>query len=43
MIQADNEMKYADLDPIIKAGSLAGIEKLKFAVVPKQWEHLNAS
>jgi biopolymer transport protein ExbD len=36
MIQADTEMKYADLDPIIKAGSLAGIEKLKFAVVPKQ-------
>lgn len=36
MIQADTEMKYSELDPIIKAGSLAGIEKLKFAVVPKQ-------
>jgi biopolymer transport protein ExbD len=36
MIQADVEMKYSELDPIIKAGSLAGIEKLKFAVVPKQ-------
>lgn len=35
MIQADTEMKYADLDPLIKAGSQAGIEKLKFAVVPK--------
>lgn len=34
MIQADTEMKYAELDPLIKAGSLAGIEKLKFAVVP---------
>jgi len=36
MIQADTEMKYADLDPLLKAGSQAGIEKLKFAVVPKQ-------
>lgn len=35
MIQADTEMKYADLDPLLKAGSQAGIEKLKFAVVPK--------
>ena len=35
MIQADTEMKYAELDPLIKAGSLAGIEKLKFAVVPQ--------
>lgn len=34
MIQADTKMKYSDLDPLIKAGSLAGIEKLKFAVVP---------
>lgn len=36
MVQADTEMKYADLDPLLKAGSLAGIEKLKFAVVPGQ-------
>lgn len=36
MIQADTEMKYSELDPLIKAGSLAGIEKLKFAVVPGQ-------
>lgn len=35
MIQADTEMKYAELDPLIKAGSLAGVEKLKFAVVPQ--------
>lgn len=34
MIEADTKMKYSDLDPLIKAGSLAGIEKLKFAVVP---------
>ena len=34
MIQADNQIQYAQLDPIIKAGSLAGIEKLKFAVLP---------
>lgn len=35
MVQADTDMKYADLDPLLKAGSHAGIEKLKFAVVPK--------
>ncbi len=34
MIQADQEMQFAELDPLIKAGSLAGIEKLKFAVMP---------
>lgn len=34
MVQADQNMQYADLDPLIKAGSLAGIEKLKFAVLP---------
>lgn len=34
MIQADQNLQYADLDPLIKAGSLAGIEKLKFAVLP---------
>jgi biopolymer transport protein ExbD len=34
MIQADQEMRYADLDPLIKAGSEAGVEKLKFAVIP---------
>ena len=36
MIQADQKMDYADLDPLLKAGSLAGIEKLKFAVMPEQ-------
>ena len=36
MVQADQEMQYADLDPLLKAGSLAGIEKLKFAVIPSQ-------
>jgi biopolymer transport protein ExbD len=34
MVQADQELKYAEIDPLIKAGSLAGIEKLKFAVLP---------
>lgn len=36
MVQADQDMKYSDIDPLIKAGSLAGIEKLKFAVLPIQ-------
>ncbi len=36
MIQADQEMRYADLDPLLKAGSQAGIEQLKFAVVPSK-------
>ncbi len=36
MVQADQNMEYSQLDPLIKAGSLAGIEKLKFAVLPKQ-------
>lgn len=36
MVQADQNIKYSDLDPLIKAGSLAGIEKLKFAVLPVQ-------
>ncbi len=35
MVQADQNMQYAQLDPLIKAGSLAGIEKLKFAVLPQ--------
>ncbi len=34
MIQADQRIQYAQLDPVIKAGALAGIEKLKFAVLP---------
>jgi biopolymer transport protein ExbD len=34
IVQADQNMPYTELDPLIKAGSLAGIEKLKFAVVP---------
>jgi biopolymer transport protein ExbD len=34
LVQADQNMDYAALDPVIKAGSLAGIEKLKFAVLP---------
>lgn len=36
MVQADTEMRYADLDPLLKAGSQAGIEQLKFAVVPSR-------
>ncbi len=34
MIQADQAMDYAALDPILRAGSEAGIQKLKFAVLP---------
>jgi|SRR6185312_1699882 len=34
LIQADTAMNYADLDPLLKAGSQAGIQKLKFAVIP---------
>jgi biopolymer transport protein ExbD len=34
MIQADQKMNYADLDPLLRAGSAAGIQKLKFAVTP---------
>lgn len=36
MIQADTNMEYADLDPLLRAGSEAGIEKLRFAVTPNQ-------
>lgn len=36
MIQADINMEYADLDPLVRAGSEAGIEKLRFAVIPNQ-------
>jgi biopolymer transport protein ExbD len=36
MIQADVNMEYADLDPLVRAGSEAGIEKLRFAVIPNQ-------
>lgn len=36
MVQGDREMDYADLDPLLKAGAEAGIQKLKFAVVPNQ-------
>lgn len=34
IVQADTKMNYADLDPLIKAGSEAQIQKLKFAVMP---------
>ncbi|WP_295904718.1 ExbD/TolR family protein [uncultured Bdellovibrio sp.] len=34
LVQADQEMKYEDLDPLLKASSLSGFEKMKFAVVP---------
>ena len=34
MVQADTLMEYSDLDPLLKAGSEAGIEKLRFAVIP---------
>ncbi|MEZ0392821.1 MAG: ExbD/TolR family protein [Pseudobdellovibrionaceae bacterium] len=36
IIQADKKMTYASLDPLLKAGSEAGIQKLKFAVSPEQ-------
>jgi biopolymer transport protein ExbD len=35
LIQADHTMDYSLLDPLIKASSAAGIQKLKFAVVPQ--------
>jgi biopolymer transport protein ExbD len=34
MVQADTEMEYAELNPLLIAGSEAGIEKLRFAVIP---------
>jgi biopolymer transport protein ExbD len=34
VIQADTKMDYADLDPLLRAGSEAGLQKLKFAVMP---------
>ena len=34
MVQADTQMDYADLDPLLRAGAEAGIEKLRFAVIP---------
>lgn len=36
LIQADQAMDFADLDPLLRAGSEAGIQKLKFAVVPNK-------
>ena len=36
LIQADQKMDYAELDPLIRAGSEAGIQRLKFAVVPSK-------
>lgn len=36
IIQGDKKMTYASLDPLIRAGSEAGIQKLKFAVTPEQ-------
>lgn len=36
LIQADTEMNYEDLDPILKASALSGFEKMKFAVVPSK-------
>lgn len=34
VVQADQDMKYEDLDPLLKASSQSGFEKMKFAVVP---------
>lgn len=36
LVQADQEMKFQDLDPLLKMSSQSGFEKLKFAVVPAQ-------
>ncbi|MGZ3771772.1 MAG: ExbD/TolR family protein [Bdellovibrio sp.] len=36
LVQADKEMKFQDLDPLLKASSLSGFEKMKFAVVPSR-------
>jgi biopolymer transport protein ExbD len=36
IIQADQNMDFADLDPLLRAGSEAGIQKLKFAVMPNK-------
>ena len=36
IVQADQEMKYQELDPLLKASALSGFEKMKFAVVPEQ-------
>lgn len=36
VVQADQEMKYQELDPLLKASSASGFEKMKFAVVPAQ-------
>ncbi len=35
LIQADKAMDYSELDPLLRAGAAAGIQKLKFAVIPK--------
>lgn len=34
LIQADKAMDYSELDPLLRAGAAAGIQKLKFAVIP---------
>ncbi|MEN0059884.1 MAG: biopolymer transporter ExbD, partial [Bdellovibrio sp.] len=34
LVQADQEMKFEELEPLIKASSASGFEKMKFAVVP---------
>jgi biopolymer transport protein ExbD len=36
VIQADQAMDYSELDPLLRAGSEAGIQKLKFAVTPSK-------
>lgn len=36
LVQADKEMKFQELDPLLKASSLSGFEKMKFAVVPSK-------
>lgn len=36
LIQADQKMDYASLDPLLRASAQAGLQKLRFAVMPKK-------
>lgn len=36
LVQADRAMTYANLDPLLRASSEAGLQKLKFAVMPSK-------
>ena len=36
LIQADQKMDYASLDPLLRASAQAGLQKLRFAVMPRK-------